>query len=54
MVVKLLLVVGLVLLFGFGFVVHVLWILVLLALGVWVLRAAVRPRRLRWLRHLPW
>lgn len=51
---KFLVLAAVVVLFGLGFAIHLLWILVLLFFGLWVLRAAVRPRHLGWLRHLRW
>lgn len=41
-------------LFGLGLAIHRLWILAILLLGLWVLRTALRPRHLFWIRHLRW
>ncbi|MGA9776454.1 MAG: hydrophobic protein [Candidatus Dormiibacterota bacterium] len=50
----LLLLLGVVLLFGLGLTAHVLWIVAAIVLVLWILGLMFRPRRLGWLRHRPW
>lgn len=43
-----------VLLFGLGIAVHVLWILAAVVLGLFLLGRLVHPKRASWLKHRPW
>ncbi|MDA8395313.1 MAG: hydrophobic protein [Candidatus Dormibacteraeota bacterium] len=54
MLLMLLLLLGVVLLFGLGLTAHVLWIVAAIALVLWILGLMFRPRRRSWLRRGPW